>query len=86
MRFLHNVQETITFVFGLTVFYAFNIHRYLDYSHCYQQIKLLRLDEQKPMQDTNVYEGTITSSPGPTLQRMAAISSASVQDVVNKHF
>ena len=36
--------------------------------------------------ETNVYDGTITSSPGPTPVRMAAISSASVHEVVSRHF
>jgi hypothetical protein len=31
-------------------------------------------------------EGNITSSPGSMFNRMAAISKASVQDVVSKHF
>ena len=35
--------------------------------------------------ETKVYEGTITSSPGPTPVRIAAISSASVHEVVNRH-
>ena len=33
--------------------------------------------------ETKVYEGTMTSSPGPTSARIAAISSASVQLVVS---
>ena len=36
--------------------------------------------------DTKVYEGIITSSPGWRLQSIAHISSASVPDVVNRHF
>ena len=36
--------------------------------------------------DTKVYEGMITSSPSSVLISMAAISKASVQEVVNKHF
>ena len=35
--------------------------------------------------DTNVYDGTMTSSPGPTPVRIAAISSASEHDVVSRH-
>ena len=37
-------------------------------------------------EETKVYDGTITSSPGITLHRIAAISKASVQEVVIKHF
>ncbi len=33
--------------------------------------------------DTNVYDGMMTSSPGPTRARSAAISSADVQDCVS---
>ena len=35
---------------------------------------------------TNVYDGTMTSSPGFMAINRAAISNASVQDVVSRHF
>ena len=36
--------------------------------------------------ETNVKDGRMTSSPGPTAQRSAAISSAAAQDVVSSAF
>ena len=36
--------------------------------------------------ETKVYDGTITSSPGFSLHNIAHISSASVPDVISRHF